>query len=90
MAEGEIVPVEPPPEPGSTTQLDERRDGCVGLIMAIGGFLVGTLYILNPTGGVIEFIPDNLPLIGNLDEAGAAAMVVYSLQYLGRRFRGGS
>ncbi len=33
--------------------------------------IVGFIYILNPTSGIIELLPDNLPLIGNLDEGGA-------------------
>lgn len=37
--------------------------------------LVGIVYLLNPTAGVIELIPDNLPLVGNLDEAAAAFLV---------------
>lgn len=84
MAEGEVVPVEPDPAPVDD---DPKREGCVGSIMAIGGLITGTLYILNPGGGIIEFIPDNIPLVGNLDEAGATALIIYSLQYLGRRFR---
>ena len=66
---------------------DPKRTGCIGSMMAVMGFLTGSLYILNPTGGFIEFIPDNLPLVGNLDEAGATTIVVLSLQYLGRHFR---
>ncbi|MBZ0296407.1 MAG: DUF1232 domain-containing protein [Anaerolineae bacterium] len=31
--------------------------------------LVAGIYLINPTAGILEFIPDNLPLIGNLDEA---------------------
>ena len=26
------------------------------------------VFLLNPTFGIIEFIPDNIPVIGNLDE----------------------
>lgn len=37
--------------------------------------IIGVVYLLNPTAGVIEFIPDNLPLVGNLDEAAAALLV---------------
>ena len=37
--------------------------------------LIGIVYLLNPTAGVIELIPDNLPLVGNLDEAAAALLV---------------
>ncbi|MBN1889772.1 MAG: DUF1232 domain-containing protein [Thermoflexales bacterium] len=41
--------------------------------------VVGFLYILNPTAGFIEFIPDNLPLIGNLDEGAAFLALWYGL-----------
>ena len=37
--------------------------------------LIGGIYILNPSFGVLELIPDNLPIIGNLDE-GAAVMLL--------------
>ncbi len=48
---------------------------CVGLL--------ATLYILNPTAGVFELIPDNLPIIGNLDEAAAVALLLMCLQFFG-------
>jgi hypothetical protein len=41
--------------------------------------LVGTIYILNPTAGFLELVPDNLPLVGNLDEGAAFMMVWYGL-----------
>ncbi len=37
--------------------------------------VVGIIYILNPTSGFIEVIPDNIPLIGNMDE-GVAVMLI--------------
>jgi len=37
--------------------------------------LAGLLYLLNPTAGLIEIIPDNFPLVGNLDEGVAAVLV---------------
>ena len=52
------------------------------LIALLGG-LLGLLYILNPTAGLIEFIPDNLPLIGNLDEAAAVFLILGCLRYFG-------
>lgn len=39
--------------------------------------VVGVIYMLNPTMGVFELIPDNLPIIGNLDE-GAAAILIWN------------
>jgi uncharacterized membrane protein YkvA (DUF1232 family) len=34
--------------------------------------LVGLIYLLNPSFGVFELIPDNIPIVGNLDEGAAA------------------
>lgn len=51
-----------------------------------GIFLLGlfcVLYILNPTAGIFELIPDNLPIIGNLDEAAAIATLLMCLKYFG-------
>jgi len=47
------------------------------------GVVVGTLYVLNPTFGWIEFLPDNLPFVGNLDEAAFTALVLWGLRRLG-------
>ena len=44
------------------------------LVYLIAG--AGVVYLLNPGAGIFELIPDNIPLIGNLDE-GAAAMVIW-------------
>ncbi|MFP4309922.1 MAG: hypothetical protein ACLFPR_04805 [Desulfococcaceae bacterium] len=41
--------------------------------------VVGGIYLLNPTAGLLEIIPDTLPLIGNLDEGGATLAVWYGL-----------
>lgn len=45
--------------------------------------LIAIIYLLNPTAGVFEFIPDNIPIIGNVDEALAMALLFYSLRNLG-------
>ncbi len=39
--------------------------------------IVGLAYLLNPTAGIFELLPDNLPIIGNLDE-GAAALLIWN------------
>lgn len=55
----------------------------IGLTMMITGMgLVSGCYLLNPTGG-FDLIFDNLPLFGNLDEAGATAMLLFCLSYWG-------
>jgi len=50
---------------------------------------VGLAYILNPTAGFIEFIPDNLPFVGNLDEGVAFTLLWYGLVefFEGRKYR---
>ena len=35
-------------------------------VVVLGVGCLAALYILNPTAGVFELIPDNLPLVGNL------------------------
>jgi len=44
-----------------------------------GVALLSLVYLLNPTFGIFEIIPDNLPLIGNLDEGAAAIAFWYGL-----------
>jgi hypothetical protein len=51
------------------------------LVFAVG--LLATLYILNPTAGVFEILPDNLPIVGNLDEAAAVVLLLMCLKYFG-------
>ena len=61
-----------------TTQQEEQGNAIsrmpAWLVALLGG--LGLIYILNPSLGVFELLPDQLPLVGNLDE-GAAAMLLY-------------
>ncbi len=41
--------------------------------------LVGLVYLLNPGLGVFELLPDNLPVVGNLDEGLAFMLAWYGL-----------
>ena len=52
------------------------------LLVGLAGVLA-LLYLLNPTLGVFEFIPDNIPLVGNLDEATASMVLLAVLRYFG-------
>lgn len=52
-------------------------------IMVAIAALLSVIYLLNPTAGVIELIPDNFPVIGNLDEAAACAIILAALRYYG-------
>lgn len=45
--------------------------------------LVALIYLLNPTAGFFELIPDNIPIIGNLDEVAAGALLLMCLRYFG-------
>ena len=45
--------------------------------------LFSTFYLLNPGAGIFEIIPDNIPIVGNLDEAAAAALLLACLRYFG-------
>ena len=54
--------------------LDEHAPFPIGS-MLLG--LVGGVYLVNPTAGVLELIPDNLPVLGNLDETGAAFLLFW-------------
>jgi len=51
------------------------------LIVIIG--ILAFLYLINPFFGIFELIPDNFPIVGNLDEATAAFLLFSSLSYFG-------
>jgi hypothetical protein len=41
-------------------------------LMAVAGFI----YLLNPTAGIFELLPDNLPIVGNLDEGASVLLIL--------------
>ncbi|MCD8529241.1 MAG: DUF1232 domain-containing protein [Chitinophagales bacterium] len=45
--------------------------------------VLSALYVLNPTAGIFEFIPDNIPIVGNIDEAAAIGFFLYAMKNLG-------
>jgi len=51
--------------------------------------VLGLIHMINPGSGVIELIPDNIPIIGNMDEGGAVLAIWYGLLELleGKKFR---
>lgn len=51
------------------------------LVLLLG--VLSIIYLLNPGAGLFEFIPDHLPLIGNIDEALAMALLLACLQHFG-------
>lgn len=55
------------------------------MLLAGGVVAVSSLYLANPGFGLIEFIPDNVPVFGNLDEilftwALAAGLAVFGIE----------
>jgi hypothetical protein len=47
--------------------------------------VLGGLYMVNPTAGIFELLPDNLPVVGNLDEAAVVFIMLAAMRYLGMR-----
>lgn len=72
-------------ERGAPAELQERS--CLGATLALAGVLLGAVYVINPGSGLIELIPDVVPVFGNLDEAAATTILVLGLQYLFRKDR---
>ena len=64
---------------------DDR--GCASIGLAIFGVCISVLYLANLTMGIVE-IPDNLPLVGNLDEVFFSGILFASLAKLGIRLPG--
>ena len=71
---------------GSTTPATPQRwpTSAISLIVAA----LCLLYLLNPTAGLFELIPDNFPVIGNLDEALATTGLLWALRSWGVRLPG--
>jgi hypothetical protein len=64
---------------------DQPESGSAMGNMPLNLLLAGVclIYIINPTAGFLEFIPDNLPIIGNIDEATATGGLLLALSNLG-------
>ncbi len=52
------------------------------VLVAVAG-LLSLVYLVNPGAGVFELIPDNIPIVGNLDEAVAVAIILAAFRYYG-------
>jgi len=72
------------PVPVEGTVLPEKQPGWARTL-AWATIILGGLYVLNPTGGIAELIPDVIPLIGNLDEATILFLMFGAMRYLGMR-----
>lgn len=45
--------------------------------------MLALLYLLNPTFGLFELLPDNIPFVGNVDEATATMVLLGAMRYFG-------
>jgi hypothetical protein len=76
---------EPPREPTKkpTSQPTNQPTSRLKKVVAVLVACVSALYLINPTLGLFELLPDALPLIGNLDEAFFTLALVSALGALG-------
>jgi len=51
------------------------------LIIALGAF--AAIYLMYPSLGVFELIPDAVPILGSLDEASATLILLNTFRYYG-------
>jgi hypothetical protein len=58
------------------------KERTLTLIKGLVAIIIGGIYIINPTAGLAELIPDVIPLVGNLDEAGATALLLWGVREL--------
>lgn len=52
-------------------------------MMILGLAAVAAIYLIYPSFGLLELIPDAIPLIGSLDEATATLILINTLRYYG-------
>ena len=72
--------------------MSDKPRSHLGTLLAGLGVIVCVVFLLNLTLGIVE-IPDNLPVVGNLDEAFFTGLLIACLRYLGFDpipFKGGS
>jgi hypothetical protein len=69
------------PMPVEGRPLPEKQSGWAKTL-AWAILILGGVYLLNPTWGM-DVLPDNLPLIGNLDEAAVMLLMLGALRSLG-------
>jgi len=54
-----------------------------GDTIAIILIILSIIYLVNPGFGFFEVLPDNMPIIGNLDELAASVILIGSMEFLG-------
>lgn len=69
--------VPPPPPPTSVPRTPANNF----IVLLLGAF--SAIYLFNPGLGIVELIPDNIPVLGNLDEVGATLLLLRCLSHFG-------
>lgn len=77
--EGEYLPTE---RPMADDYMPAPRPGWAKTL-AWTTLVLGVVYIINPTAGILELVPDNIPFLGNLDEATVLFLMYTAAHYLG-------
>ena len=62
---------------------DQQKRTIFGTLVAVVVAMFCVVYMLNPTAGFFEFIPDSIPVIGNVDEGLIMLLFLACLKYLG-------
>ena len=62
---------------------ESKASGWFGSLFAAAGAVICALYLANLGAGFLEFGPDNLPGVGNLDEVLFSFLLLYCLRKLG-------
>ncbi len=73
-------------EENPTEKEAPQKKGVVNSLLIGGIGVFCAFYLFNPGWGWIELINDNLPIVGNLDEAAAAALLISCLAFFGFDF----
>jgi len=71
----------PPPPPSANTEVMPPPLMKKAMVFLVGA--ISALYLFNPTAGFFEIIPDNIPIIGNLDEVMATLLLIRCLAFFG-------
>ncbi len=65
------------------TESNPQKRTILGTLVAVVVAMFCVIYMLNPTAGFFEFIPDSIPFIGNVDEGLIMLLFLACLKYLG-------
>ncbi|MCB1232112.1 MAG: DUF1232 domain-containing protein [Verrucomicrobiae bacterium] len=71
------------PHPSTSDDPPKKERSVINNLIVGAVGVISAVYLFNPTAGFLELIPDNIPVVGNLDEAAAAAMLISALAYFG-------